>query len=126
MRLKPKEVKPYRDKTLQDQGGRCLVCGGMIEPGEDVLDHDHRTGFIRGVLHRGCNSLLGKLENNHKRCGVPDLLGFLSGVSSYLQKPAHETMHPTHRTEDEKRIRRNKKAKKRREKLKGTPCSSQV
>lgn len=118
MRLKPAEVKPYRIKTLQEQGGLCQICGKPIENGEEVLDHDHKTGFIRGVLHRGCNSLLGKLENNHRRCGVPDLLGFLSGVSAYLQKPAHETLHPTHRTEEEKRLRRNKKAKKRRNKLK--------
>lgn len=118
MRLKPKEVKPYREKTLQQQGFVCLVCGKTLAASEAVLDHDHKTGLVRGVLHRGCNSLLGKLENNHKRCGVPDLLGFLSGVSAYLQKPAHETYHPSYKTQDEKRLRRNKKAKKRREKMK--------
>ena len=118
MRLKPKDVKPYREKTLGLQNGFCALCGFPIAAGEAVLDHDHKTGLIRGVLHRGCNSLLGKIENNHARCGVSDLLGFLNGVSAYLQKPSHETFHPSYKTQDEKRIRRNKKAKKRREKMK--------
>lgn len=118
MRLKPAEVKPYRIKTLQEQGGLCQLCGKPIENGGEVLDHDHKTGFIRGVLHRGCNSLLGKLENNHRRCGVSDLIGFLRGCPAYLEKPQHETIHPTHRTEDEKRVRRNNRAKKARLKKK--------
>lgn len=70
---------------------------------------------MRGTLHRSCNALLGKLENNHARFGVSwdNLPAFLHGAAGYLQK--HKTnitglIHPTHKTEDEKRIARNKAA----------------
>jgi hypothetical protein len=32
---------------------RCAICG--IQPGHLVVDHDHRTGLVRGRLCRGCN-----------------------------------------------------------------------
>jgi hypothetical protein len=34
------------------QAGRCAVCG---ERGQLVADHDHGTGWVRGLLCRGCN-----------------------------------------------------------------------
>lgn len=81
-----------------------------------MLDHCHTTGAVRGTLHRSCNALLGKVENNHARFGVSttNLPAFLHGAASYLQK--HKTnitgmIHPTHKTEDEKRLLRNKRAK---------------
>jgi len=82
---------------------------------DPVLDHDHATGAVRGTLHRSCNALLGKVENNHARFGVSvdSLPAFLHGAAAYLQR--HKTnitglLHPTHKTDDEKRIARNKKA----------------
>ena len=30
------------------------------------LDHNHKTGIIRGVLCAGCNSIIGEIENNMK------------------------------------------------------------
>lgn len=83
-------------------------------PDEAVLDHDHGTGAVRAVLHRGCNALLGKVENNHKRYGIKNLPAFLNGANAYLQR--HLTnrtglLHPTHKTEDEKRAKRNTKAR---------------
>lgn len=79
-----------------------------------VLDHHHGTGAVRGVLHRGCNSLLGKVENNAGRYGVRDVAAFTSGIAGYLRK--HMTnvtglVHPTHKTDEEKRELRNKKAR---------------
>jgi hypothetical protein len=87
-----------------------------------VLDHDHSTGAVRATLHRGCNALLGKVENNHKRYGIPNLAAFANGIAAYLQ--AHETnrtglLHPTHKTDDEKRLRRNKIARASRARAKG-------
>jgi hypothetical protein len=82
-----------------------------------VLDHDHSTGAVRATLHAGCNSLLGKVENNYKRYGVTNLAAFLSGVASYLQRHTiNQTgwLHNTHKTDDEKRIKRNAAARSKR------------
>lgn len=122
-KLKTTEVATTRTALLVSQAGRCNLCQLPCSPSQAVLDHDHLTGIVRAVLHRGCNALLGKVENNHKRYGVPQLSAFLHGCASYLQR--HETdrtglLHPTHLTEDEKRLKRNKKARKARAAKKDT------
>lgn len=102
---------------MAQQGNRCALCGLPGVSSDPVLDHCHKTGAVRGTLHRSCNSLLGKVENNSARFGVKSLPAFLHGCAAYLQK--HSTnitglIHPTHKTEDEKRIARNAKAVKKR------------
>ena len=80
-----------------------------------MLDHDHATGAVRGALHRGCNALLGKVENNYKRYGVKSVAAFGAGLGQYLGKHITNVtglLHPTHKTEDEKRLARNAKARK--------------
>ncbi|UVB03001.1 DNA endonuclease VII [Xanthomonas phage vB_Xar_IVIA-DoCa2] len=126
-RLTAAQVKLVRVKLAAEQSNRCALCGGQLglkAPLDPVLDHDHRTGAVRGVLHRGCNSLLGKVENNGPRYGVRDILAFCGGLANYLRK--HMTnitgyLHPTHKTEDEKRIARNAKARKARAAKKENP-----
>lgn len=125
-RLTATQVKLVRVKFAAEQGNRCSLCGGQFglkAPLDPVLDHDHKTGAVRGVLHRGCNSLLGKIENNAPRYGVRELVAFCAGLSAYLLK--HMTnitgyLHPTHKTEDEKRLLRNKRARNSRAKKKET------
>ncbi len=122
-KLKTTEVAPTRAALLTAQGNRCSMCQLPCSPTQAVLDHDHSTGIVRGVGHRGCNALLGKIENNHKRYGVPNLPALLHGLPAYLQK--HDTdqtglLHPTHLTEDEKRLKRNAKARKARASKKAT------
>lgn len=117
MRLTSTQVKPTRLALLTKQSGRCQLCGLPCSADEAVLDHNHNTGAVRGVLHRGCNSLLGKLENNAARYGVRDIGIFANGVANYLRM--HITnitgyLHPTHKTVDEKRVLRNKRARTRR------------
>lgn len=106
-------IKDVRDHQIISQRGLCQLCGLPGVARDPVLDHCHTTGAVRGTLHRSCNSLLGKVENNAARFGVKDLAAFLHGCAKYLQM--HRTnitmmLHPTHRTTDEKRILRNKKA----------------
>lgn len=113
-RLKASEVAQYRSTLLHEQGGHCALCGDRIEVGEvAVLDHCHRSGRCRGTLHRGCNAMLGHIENNKARYG---LLGgrlgrLLKHSFDYIHAAyEHRPFHPTHRTDDEKRIRTNKRA----------------
>ena len=110
---------------LEAQAARCSLCGTPCTAQQAVLDHDHATGAVRGVLHRGCNSLLGKLENNAARYGVRDIGTFTNGVAAYLR--AHMTnttglIHPTHKTDEEKRLLRNKRARIKRAKTKEQVC----
>ncbi len=54
-----------RNKMLREQHGRCYICKKpeiLIKKGEVqrlCIDHDHKTGKVRGVLCHKCNSGLG-------------------------------------------------------------------
>ncbi len=118
------QVAPVRANLLQVQKGRCALCGTV--PKAPCLDHCHVNGWIRGVLCSGCNAMLGKLENNRARYGLGDdakFASFLSGVAMYLNYHKYgptNTLHPTHKTADEKRLARNAAATKRRRASKET------
>jgi hypothetical protein len=116
-KLKLSEIATTRESLLSAQGNRCQLCSLSCLPSQAVLDHCHSTGRVRATLHRSCNALLGKVENNYLRYGLQNLGAFLHGASGYLQR--HETdqtglLHPTHKTDEDKRVRRNKLAAKRR------------
>ena len=118
-RLKSNEIASYRNAKLKEQKGVCLLCEQPLDFKEATLDHDHVTGLCRGVIHRGCNSMLGKIENARSICKLTDdvaLNNLLKNVESYLKRSLN-VLHYTHLTDDEKRLKRNKKARlKRKEK----------
>lgn len=124
-RLSAGKLKEWREATWLAQGKRCALTGYTISLAEAVADHDHATGHVRGVLHRGANSVLGKIENNYRRYGVslPMLRAMAPAVAAYIEKDySANVFYPTHRTEDEKRELRNKRARDARAKKKGTEC----
>lgn len=57
------------------QGGLCGVC--RRQHGRMVVDHDHSTGAVRGILCVRCNVCLGGLGDNLD--GVMRLVQYLSG-----------------------------------------------
>lgn len=59
------------ERMLEWQRGCCAICG---EEKELVVDHDHVTGEVRGLLCRGCNFQLGFVEQP----------GWLAKALSYL------------------------------------------
>ena len=122
-RIKASEVSGVREELRNKQANACALCKLPCSALDAVLDHDHSSGAIRGTLHRTCNALLGKVENNYRRYGVKNLGAFCAGLAPYLQ--AHTTnktglYHPTHRTDDEKREKRNKVARTKRARAKGS------
>jgi len=62
-------LKEY-DKMLKEQNSRCVICGtkkvGRNQYNNRSLgvDHDHKTGKIRGLLCNNCNTTLGFLKDN--------------------------------------------------------------
>lgn len=122
-RLTPAQIKVYRETLLAKQDGKCALCGDPVDKKEAALDHDHRTGHCRGVLHRGCNAALGHIENNAPRYRLTDirrLTKWLRAIPAYIHGDhTDKPLHSTHRTEEEKRLRRNAKARKARAKAKG-------
>jgi len=115
MRLKTSEIRDYRLKTLTHQGHNCALCLEAVATTEAVLDHDHKTGYIRGVLHRGCNALLGKIENSLTMNRIsPDRLKNILDNLQFYTNQHHAVLHPTHRTPEERKERIKKRAKLRR------------
>lgn len=58
------------DALLDVQGGRCAICGSDIPKhngGRFVVDHDHETGAVRGLLCGPCNSGLGSFGDDPER-----------------------------------------------------------
>jgi len=53
------------DEMLFEQGGKCVICGiseNYLKRNLDV-DHDHKTGKVRGLLCIKCNTTLGWYES---------------------------------------------------------------
>ena len=104
-------------KTVQ--GGLCPICQQPIDlsiPKEGVIDHDHDTGEIRGVLHRSCNAAEGKVANAAGRWGAKSmeyskLIPWLENMLKYLKQPGTGYMYYQHKTADDKREERNKRAR---------------
>lgn len=122
-RIKQSQVAALRTQMLAAQGGRCALCKLPCAASAACLDHCHHTGAIRAVLHRSCNAVLGKLENGCVRYAVKDRSAFCSGLAPYLRTHTVNVtglLHHTHRTADEKRERRNAKARASRAKQKET------
>lgn len=51
---------------LEEQGSKCAICrASLVE--EVLVDHDHETGRVRGLLCRPCNSGIGHLGDDPAR-----------------------------------------------------------
>jgi hypothetical protein len=69
------------------QDGKCAVCQVAFPPlargdrsgDRAVVDHDHSTGAVRGLLHSNCNKALGMLGDN---------ISSLEGAIRYLNEAA--------------------------------------
>lgn len=106
-RIDESEVAQVRNQIKAAQGNVCALCGLPFTRGDyPVLDHDHTTGHIRGVLHNTCNSTEGKVRYQARRGhkGVSEY-DYLINLGKYLDRhrePIIHLIHPEHKTEEEK------------------------
>ena len=79
-RLKKKYGMTPEDYTAmyRKQEGKCLICNRFF--GGLVVDHDHVTGEVRGLLCRKCNGVLGWIETMN---------GVWEKLHAYLDQPCH-------------------------------------
>jgi hypothetical protein len=73
-------VEEYKE-LLDKQGGRCAFCRKKPRARDPRLavDHDHRSGLVRGLLCKRCNH---------------DLLGFFGEDPDYYQRIADYLRRP--------------------------------
>lgn len=68
-------------ELLQQQGGQCAVVGCTEPPGGRGsiyhVDHDHKTGKVRGLLCSNCNRALGLLRESPER---------IEGLAAYIRR----------------------------------------
>lgn len=119
-KLARSQMPSFKVRKLKEQGGLCPLCNTPIDlkiKGEGVIDHDHDSGEIRGILHRSCNAAEGKVANAAGRWGAGGMaysliVPWLENMIAYLKAPGCGMIYHTHLTEEEKRLKRNAAARK--------------
>jgi len=124
-KIKRVEVPVVTKALLKQQQYKCALCDGSLKAGskkDPVLDHDHTTGNVRSVLCRNCNGIEGKVFNLSRRAKNKKTESeWIQSLLDYWKQHEvsnHGLIHYTHKTDEEKRLERNKKAKLRRARAK--------
>lgn len=55
------------EAMLSSQGGACAICRGGTSKRYFAVDHNHRTGEVRGLLCGTCNTTLGRFRDDPAR-----------------------------------------------------------
>lgn len=55
------------NKLFEKQNFKCAICELNGISNKMCADHDHSTGYVRGIVCHGCNLLVGVLETNGTR-----------------------------------------------------------
>jgi hypothetical protein len=67
------------DVIYKGQGGKCAICQRATGASRKLsVDHDHKTGEVRGLLCRVCNNLLGHARDDPE---------FFNRARDYLHRP---------------------------------------
>lgn len=69
------------ERLLELQGRKCPICSKALTRKNTHVDHDHKTGIIRGLLCFECNTGIGKFHDSIER---------LLAAVTYLQSPPPE------------------------------------
>ena len=132
-KLSRAQLRPFALSELQKQNYLCPLCGKPIDiqvngaKSDYVVDHDHESGEVRGILHRSCNSGEGRVANGigrwiAKSMSYSEIIPHLRLLLAYLERPGLGAIYPGHKTADERALitkqKRNQAAALRKAKLK--------
>lgn len=71
-----------REQLLKNQGNVCAVCGvGYSGAREWHIDHNHSTGYVRGLLCSHCNLMLGHSKDSPR---------ILRAAAEYIERTESE------------------------------------
>lgn len=81
------------DLLLHRQGGRCLICHTPATKHRPlVVDHNHESGIVRGLLCGECNTAIGLLGDDpaliRRAAEYLDLTGDYAGTA--LARPSEQ------------------------------------
>ncbi len=107
--LTSNKIKDYRQEHCPET---CSISGKpMTNP---ALDHDHKTGMVRGVIDREINAFMGCIENDYTRLSIrlknqplPDML---ERMAMFLRQKQTDVLHPQGAVDLIKRFNRSTKA----------------
>jgi hypothetical protein len=61
-------TEPWYADTLKNQKNLCDICLDPLVPGRTThIDHNHKTGQVRGLLCSHCNFLIGNAKEDKFR-----------------------------------------------------------
>jgi hypothetical protein len=86
------QLANYRKKNTPKE---CpIMQNGCSNP---CVDHDHKSGVVRGVISMEGNTFLGRVENSFRRFGTSSDIGLpsvLRNMADYLEKNPTGYLHP--------------------------------
>ena len=102
------KLKEWRETN---KPAKCPIFGVPLI--DAVVDHDHETGMIRGVIHRQANAWEGKVYNSWRRYAKNNtdisFVDSLKKLVTYLEKGGTQYLHPTGLVQLGKRFARLRK-----------------
>lgn len=83
------------DQLLANQGGVCFICENAPGKYPFAVDHNHKTGLLRGLLCMWCNhKLLG---------GAREQIRLLKRAILYLEQPPAQKLLGARKAPDRKK-----------------------
>lgn len=105
------QLKKIKERLLIQQNYICPICNTSMKHDlsrNQVIDHDHATGQIRAVVHRGCNWSEGLLKSacikTRSKITAKELFTRILNYWEYHKKNPSGYFYP------EKKKRRRKRA----------------
>ena len=77
-RRKYYNLEPHEyNKLMEDSNNLCMICKSPPRSRSLHIDHDHKTGKVRGLLCHGCNTAIGLMKDD---------VNILTKAIEYLKK----------------------------------------